>query len=553
MAAVAWDIECVDDLPAVAPLVPFAPMLGSVDRTTDGQRAMQSGRSSRAAEHAAAMLRDMDARASGPFTPAERAGMRAPFAFTLGIYAAVAGKASALDYAKELDQPNHRSNAWRLRMVYELMHGRSEAAAICQRRAELFALQDSAAPMLPGTTVRIELLAAVYADDVIAVKRSMERIEALCGLFPGWRPALSIARAHYRRLQGDLSGGLVAAREAVALAPAGRHLNWGLAVSTELELLNALGRAEEAVALGHSYLATATELELDSARTPLLRVMAECCVRAGHLQDATRMADEHLRRQLEFGTQGLQLGLAYETCARVAIRRGDEAGLHRYAQLCAAQYKGSRNALLGRKYQQLMHEADAAGVAVPPAQRGAADISSVHSATDPIHRLRSELLTAVAGERAQRALQLLLEMHGAVAGYLFATRHEKVELLAASIADEPSPELMGTLTGYLASLSQASTSKPEVANERPVKEQPTPEAPGTDCTVFESVQQDAMHTSGFDPHSEFRGEGFEAVPLFVESGTERVLVALAALRFEGDSRSALPQRILAAFADALDD
>ena len=52
----------------------------------------------------------------------------------------------------------------RVRMVYELMLGRDDAANACRRRAELFSLQDTSF-MLPGTTARIELLAYIAGDD----------------------------------------------------------------------------------------------------------------------------------------------------------------------------------------------------------------------------------------------------------------------------------------------------------------------------------------------------------------------------------------------------
>lgn len=548
MAAVAWDIEFVERLPATAPLARFAPTLRNVDWVNAGQIAMQSGRASVAAEHAEAMLREFERPEAAAMPAAAREAARAPFVYTLGIYAAVSGKASALDYIKELEQSTHRSNAWRLRMVYELMHGRTEAAADCQRRAELFALQDSTATTLPGTTTRIELLAGIYADDIIAVKRCSLRIEQLADTYPGWIPVLAMARAHYRRLQGDLEGALIFAEEAVRLAPAGRHLNWGLAAATQLDVLSLLARPEQAYELGLSYLATAEQQVLESPKTTLLRSVAEACLRSGRLEEAGRMADEHLARQLALGTRGLQLGIAHETRARVAIAMRDEAGLQHHAQLCAAEYKDSRNALLSRKYQQLMRDADAAGVTVAALQRHAADFTASARLGEGALTLHSRMLSALdSEERHGHALRLLLDAHGADEGFLFDARGGRLTLLAGSTPREPSADLIRTLEGCLAALSQA---RVKVDDSDAAATQVYDRNQAAEATAFEAGEDvDARSDAA---RYDAQVDGFDPLPLFASRGGQRSLVALAALRFDASSsRRVVSNDVLAAFGDAL--
>jgi hypothetical protein len=554
MAAIAQEIRFVDDVPVTAPILPLSWMLLNIDRSVDSQRALQQGRDAVSRAHCEGLLLEFDGPAYTSLTPALRAIRRGPFLYMLGLFDAVLGKPTALEYVKQLDLPNQRGNAWRVRMVYELMHGRTEAAATCQRRAELLVLQDSNSATLPGTTVRTELLAAIYSDDVLAVKRCMERSEALAQRYPHWKPTLALARAHYRRLQGDPEAGLVFANEALALVSAGRHINWALAVTTQLTLLNALHRSHEAVALGESYLDVATREALDAARTPLLRVMAESYLHAGRPQDARRLADEHLALHLAQGTGGLQLGLAYETLTRVAIAMHDEAAVLRYAQLCAEEYKGSRNALLSRKYQQLMREADEAGVAVGTTQRHAADFTAAMSAADDsAQTLHSRLLSAVGGaERSEQALRLLLETHGAVAGYLFRTHEGQLELLAASNEDEPSLELVRTLEGCLVTLTQAVQTTQDVADEEATLMQPLGEAAEVaESTAFENAEDSSALSARLGAQLDVNVDGFEPLPLFAKSDGERVLVALAALRFERGSRRVVPSSTLAAFAEAL--
>jgi hypothetical protein len=551
MAAIAQELAFVADLPLTAAFVPFSTALLHVDRMLATQRELQIARETEAAEHATTMLRDIEGPAYAALTPEGRAHTRAGYCYLLGLLDAVLGKPSAIEYVKVLDKPYQRSNAWRVRMVYELMHGRSEAAALCQRRSELLALQDSGQMILPGTTVRSELLAAIYGDDLLGVKRCMERSEALAADYPRWRSTFGTARAHYRRLQGDTAAALVAAEEAIAMTPAARHINWGLAASTHVDVLNELGRTTEAIACGESYLAIAISERLGGVRTQLLRSLAECYVRSGRLADALRSAEEHLARQLEIGAQGLQLGLAYETRARVAIGMHDEAAVHHYAQLCAAEYKASRNALLSRKYKQLIHQADQAGVPIATAQLQAADFTVAASVSDPMQTLHSRLLGVTShAERAEQALRLLLEAHGAAAGYLFGTLDGHLELLSSAAEEEPSFALVRSLEGWVVALSEHAelTSDSEEVAEATLL-QSSAEAVGDDRTTFQSVEhgEEPGGRAGLDVNI----DGFEVLPLITTRGTTRVLVALAALRFEAAGRRAVPTRVLSAFADAL--
>jgi hypothetical protein len=281
--------------------------------------------------------------------------------------------------------------------------------------------------------------------------------------------------------------------------------------------------------------------------------MAECCLRIGRLEEAMSMADRYLSSHLERGTRGLQLGRAYEVRARVAIAMRDEPALERYAQLCAAEYRGSRNALLSHKYHALLREADGAGVRVLSGQRAAADFSSAASTYDPVQTLRSRLLGAAGSdERARQALALLVEAHGATAGYLFSTREGRLELLAASLEDEPSLELVRTLEACVADLSAPVAAHDEAEDEVTAFLQPLDAGePVAVATAFEAITEAATATHRIERKNAVSTDGFEALPLFAAPSSQPVLVALAALRFDDGSRKAVPGSLLSAFADAL--
>jgi hypothetical protein len=538
IAGIVQDLQVVEQLPECSPLASLAPWLVQLDESVKGQCGIQSGRfhiATRIAQRSLERLKQPEGLA---MPPEHREHVRAGNMYLIGLFCAVIGNARTLDCMKELDKPNHRSNAWRMRMVYELMHGRADAAADCQRRAELLALQDSGAVALPGTTTRIELQAAIYVDDVVGVKRLMERVEELAARYPGWQSTLAIARCHYRRLQGDLPAALLAARTALDLAKPARHYDWTLAIVAEVQVLNQLDRAGEALELGSEYLAIADRHDLRSARDGLTRVLADSYTLAGKLEEAAQMADEHLEALAGMGGRGIQLALAYETRARVAIAMHDETGVRRFAELCAQEYKGGRNIALSAKYRGLMREAEAAGVALTTGMQHAADLTALPSQMDAGHTLRSRLLTAVGSvEGAVQALRFLIESHGAVAGYLFAAPDRQLELLAAIPEEPPEVALVQALELRVATQALEPLLALSVSGG---------DADLDDVTGFDMG-------AGFDgatkfvPPPEPVGDGFEPVLLFAN----QQLVAVAALRYESQSRPVVPADVLEAFASAL--
>jgi hypothetical protein len=368
-----------------------------------------------------------------------------------GLFAAARGDAAALEWVAEIENvPAWRASARRVRMAYELMHGNVEAADALRRRAELFALEDGAATMLPGTSTRLELTVYSHTDDVIGVKRTMERLENMAQRFPGWQPTWQIARSQYLRIQGDLDGALTALRSSLEATAPGRHIDWGLAAMLHVALLNVMGRSPEAAERGLGYIADCEREQLEGHRLALLRVVGEALTRISRLPEALRMLDEHIALHEAQGTRGLQLGLAHEARARVAIANHDEAGVRHHAQLCAQEYKGARNPALSSKYKGLMREAESAGLLLTTGVQQALATSGqavegersggMQSAD---HTLSSRMLGCVdRAERAREGLRVLVESTGAAGGFLFDIAQGSLSLLASIEEGAPSAALL---------------------------------------------------------------------------------------------------------------
>jgi tRNA A-37 threonylcarbamoyl transferase component Bud32 len=345
MSALSQDAGLIEALPRLEHLVASYPGCHFMQSATDLQADLQTGHVRRGITRAQALIESLE-RTANPDVRRFTEGLRNGLLYNMAQFAATSGHSAAGSLIAPLEQlPGHRVNAWRVRMVYELMHGNMDAAADCQRRAELLNLQDGGRPPLPGTTLRVELIAHMYAEDVMGVKRVMERIAPLAARYPGWRPTLAIARCHYRRLQGDAQGGLAELEPALGTQP-GRHWDWWLIAYSHIKVLSDLERGDEAVACGERYLEIWNREQFSPVDFGLRQVTAEALARVGRLEEARRMIEEYIEIHVRAGTHGLRLALAYETAAIIARDQNDERAFNRYAMLHAREYKGGRKRLL---------------------------------------------------------------------------------------------------------------------------------------------------------------------------------------------------------------
>jgi tetratricopeptide (TPR) repeat protein len=413
------------------------------------QQALQSGRFELGYARCRAMLESI---AQLPAAPGESSlldAFRFGQLYALSLRSAIMGHASTESLVAELERrPGFRSNAWRARMVYHLALGSLDQARDCGRRAELLDLQDGV-PVFLASTVRVELLVYIATDDVMGVKRTIERIEPLADAYAGWRPTLALARSHYRRLQGDLQGALEELQSATASISPGRHIDCGPVVEVRMMMLRDLGRYAEAAAYGSEMLEAFRRDETLTDVIRARRVLAEVLAQLGRLEQAKQLADDYIARSEQGETHGVWRGLGYETGARVAIAMRDEAALVRYAELCAREFGAAGNPNASAKYERLMREAAAAGM-VLVTQPARPVVEPEQAAVDAARTVHSRMLTCVTpAERAERGLQLLLEATGARTGYLFGLRRGALRWLASGDRTEPSAALIGALHGFL--------------------------------------------------------------------------------------------------------
>jgi len=379
-------------------------------------------------------------------------------------------------------------------------------------------------------------LAHLYCENPEGMRRVLDQIEPLSRSCPRWVPTAEVGRALHRGLLGDRQGALDGLERVLEEVRPGEHLDWGVAATCRVAMLITLSRADEAAEAGLEYLETCLRERLHPTHRMLMRVVADALVTAGRADHAVVLAERCIAEHLASGAHGMILGMAYETRARIALALGDAEGFRTFAERCGLEYRLRRNPALSAKYQRLVDEARARGVA-PPAmlQRlvepataiDPAETGGSAAAEQAARRLRA---AATEGEREREALAILVEATRAEAGWLFGMRDGQLVLLTGSSGEPPPAELADALSSHL----RASVAALDTETAAASMWQGAPASPAR----VELLED---------------GQGRTLRPLLLEGSRsgERVVAAVAALRGDAAAQAPVEVEVLEAIADAL--
>jgi hypothetical protein len=246
------------------------------------------------------------------------------------------------------------------------------------------------------------------------LQRTADEIRRAGEDFPGWQPVLAYALAEFQRVRGDLSRAQSELETALLELPAGSHQIWVNLAATHVRVLDAAGRGSEAVAVGRSYLLQAQAVELGFTTNYILMALAVAEARQG-LPASTDHAMQVVEQLERIGSTGLNVALAYEARARVALAQNNRSAFERYAglleQLCAA----NDGEMFAAKLHKLQRDARARqAVTMPPMAAQAAVTAVGHT------RLKSALQACSdLAARGQVALIALAAQCRATEGYLY--------------------------------------------------------------------------------------------------------------------------------------
>jgi hypothetical protein len=446
--AATLSVELLQLLPSLAPLVPLSAALASWETLVEGVSARILGQSERARRVYERQLARISAPDHGGLEATYHATQLLGITHALGMLEAAMGLEKSLERAKQVESsPLHEVNAIRIRMLYALWQGDVAEADRHESQAELLSIERARRQTNEGGHLLRQLLAHAVMDDLTRVKRMIDAIEPLALHAAGWRAVLEWANAEYQRIRGNNSAALEHALAALSsMHPAG-HPIWSEAAATHVRILVITDRCQEAKAAGLAYLAEANRREIGYERTYIRMPLAVALARLGETADAVAHADGVIRSFAALGATGLNLGLAYETRARVALFTGAEAEFEKYLALCATRY-GATAGPLAARYERLVRDARLTGTVTIEAK---ASTFETLTPADTTTRIAERLGQAQDPRgRAQRALELLLENSGAAEGFLLGLQGDELVLKARIGQAELSESMLASARRYLA-------------------------------------------------------------------------------------------------------
>jgi tetratricopeptide (TPR) repeat protein len=363
MLATSLDHGLAESVPAVAPLNLISAAFGLFDKNISNSRHTLAGRFERARQGYLEVLERTTERPDGMYMSDVLVS-----SINLGTKYAVAtieaswGLELALTRANELEtSPSFKVNAWQLRTLYYLRQGDVQKVGRCKKQLELLRIQNSV-PYFEGTQLLSEMYAYSFSDDLIGIKRTIDDIETMANRFDEWIPVLHLARGEYHRIRGDHENAIKSLEQSLELVTVGRHLAWPYLAGAYVNALFEAGRLKESQTAGRKFIGDAEAGELGLScnyiRVPLARTEASL----GEYELAVRHAQSAIDSWKALGTTGINLGLAYESRARVACFMNDQEGFWINATLCAEQYRKGRNSALKAKYERLIRNAHEAGI-----------------------------------------------------------------------------------------------------------------------------------------------------------------------------------------------
>jgi hypothetical protein len=372
-------------------------------------------------------------------------------ALTLGMLEASMGLEKCLARADTVEKsPLHEVNAIRIRMLYALWQGDVTESDRQMSKAELLTIERARRQTNEGAHLLRELLGHALMDDLTRVKRTLDAIEPLARRAQGWKTALHLAHAEYQRIRGNTSAALVHVDAALASMHPSGHPIWSEAAGSRVRLLVLEGRSEEARDTGRLYLEEASRRDIGYEQNYIRMPLAVALARLGETAEAEQLADLVVSTFVALGTTGLNLGLAYETRARVAMYSGDRAHFELFLNLCSRFYRaGSAGPLAARCERLVREERFVNGAAADPVSiRASGEYTAVAAS---VSRIATRLdISTDPRQRAQAALELLLEDSGAAEGFLLGVCSGELVLKARIGGAELSPSMLALAKRYLA-------------------------------------------------------------------------------------------------------
>lgn len=411
---------------------------------------------------------------------------------------------------------------WQVRMIAHLFQGAEKQADNCRRKRDVALASRPDVDRHLETSIAFECQAYIVLGDLMRLKHMLPQLKARAEKWPGWRPHYLVANGAYLSFRGDFEKAREQYEQALELAKPGAHRLWFTAASRMPRVLLQLQRASDAHDFATMALAQAVTFPaVVECVDQLEMVLALCEAKVGLGDVALRRSAEVVERAERRGTRGIMLVELHATRAEIAQALSDRATFeiasHRVKALCGRV----ESAAFATKLSSLMNLSIAAGFE-PVRPRAVAFMGVEAGSANLASKVRTELeLCQGAGERANRALGVLLEHSTLLKGFLYLNRADGLTL-AASRSNLPPPVQMEE---YLLTW---------------LRHHGKDEDNLTTASVQTAGPTELM-------------QAFMFVPIVAEDGGSTALAAVVALDCRGGSPRPIPQQVLLAVGQSLLD
>jgi hypothetical protein len=330
-----------------------------------------------------------------------------------------------------------------LRTNYHALRGEAEIADRYRARVELHAVQAGSAWQAEIWAPCNMIAVNVLTQDTIGLKRTMEQLDRLGQEIPSLAFHARMARSEYHFLKGEYEQGIAISGPLRASMPERGFVGYTFSLSSEAHALNRLGRHAEAKALMEPLVQGLSEADKDVVGHygNLARELAHAHCGLGDHTAAFAIIDELLERHGGSG-HPLLLGNLHSTGAAIAIAAGDATRALEHLTQMEHAFRPTKNPALIAQWEHMRREVRRLVEQRTPELTVSLDaLDSSSGASDvPVRALLKQCKSA--DQRAQLALDLIVNHVRGKRGFLFAFQHDDLQLIAPQHGAEPQTELV---------------------------------------------------------------------------------------------------------------
>ncbi len=361
------------------------------------------------------------------------------------------------------------------KMVIRRFRGEEDAAIEMEATTDVLLVQAGSMWGPESQMVWLSSLAYGLTRDVLGLRRSIEHLTRYVNEGYELLPFLELARGEYHRERGELPASRDALEHALALVPPDEAFCRPAVLGALSETLLAERKTEAAIDAARQAIEVASNPEVKNGTWRLrgARALGLALAAKGDLDGARRELDRALDDASSLGSPSLS-GSLHEARARIAMMELDVAAYALHRNATDSWFRATRNPALIARVERLPtaeevaprapdgggNTASATAVASPAAQSVMSTFVTDDAVTIATEADATKWVSAMLhgcrgpGERAARALEVLVDAAGAATGYLYLLREGTLDLVAPAYGEEPPDALVEKLREVIESESR---------------------------------------------------------------------------------------------------